>query len=236
MTDWWTKREDGNGALDLGTFVRGSAHEFANPLNAIGMQAELAKSLFGRDEHARALEAIERLLVNCALCGRLLQSFRRFGAGLRALPGERASVREIVNSAIEMATFERRTLPAVEVEEADLWTFGDKLALGRALAELLFNAAEAQAHTVRISMRREGPSIIVDVVDDGMGVAPDLRDKITQPFFSTRRNEGKAGLGLNLVQEVLSTNGGALQINATSAKGTGTCMRLRLSPYEACTA
>ena len=234
MTDWWKKHDDGHRALDVGAFVRGSAHEFANPLNAIVMHAELAKSLFSRNEQARALEALERLLANCAGCGRLLQSFRRFGSGLHARPGERASVREIVDSAIELATSERPSLPPVEVEDADLWTFGDKQALGRALAELLFNAAEAQAKTVRISIRREGASIIVDVIDDGTGVAADLRDKITQPFFSTRRHEGKAGLGLSLVQEVLSTNGGALQIDGvTGQKDSGLCVRLRLSPYEA---
>jgi signal transduction histidine kinase len=235
MTEWWKQSSDeATRALDLGVFVRGSAHEFANPLNAIAMHAELAKSLFNRNEQARAIEAIERLLSSCALCGRLLQGFRRFGAGLDPHPGERASVRDIVNSAVELASAERQPFPPVEVEEVDLWTFGDKRALGRALAELLFNAAEADARIIRISIRREGASIVVDVIDDGTGVAADLRDKITQPFFSTRRHEGKAGLGLSLVQEVLSSNGGALQIDKPLAeKNSGMCVSLRLSPCEA---
>lgn len=227
MIDRDTKTEP-SAAIDLGAFVRGSAHEFANPLNAITMHAELAKSLFARDLPARAAEAIDRLLANCTTCGQLLQSFRRFGAGLRAQPSERASVRAIVDAAVSIAAAERSRPPAVQIEGADLWTHVDRQALERALAELLFNAADAQADTVRISIRQEGSDVVIDFADNGIGIKPELRGKMTDAFFSTHRNLGNAGLGLNLLQEVLNANGGALHVGSQAADARGMCMRVHL--------
>ncbi|HEX6832946.1 MAG TPA: HAMP domain-containing sensor histidine kinase [Rudaea sp.] len=229
MNDARTKSAE-TAAIDLGAFVRGSAHEFANPLNAIVMYAELARTLFQRQEAQRATEALERLIANCGTCATLLQSFRRFGAGLNALPPERVPLRNLVDSAVTLVVAERSPFPAVAVEGGDLWIEADRRALERALAELLFNAAEAQAASIRIAMRREDASVFLDVIDDGTGIPPDMRDKVIQPFFSTRRHEGKAGLGLNLVQEVLRTNGGALHVDAPVQNARGACMRMRLSP------
>ena len=63
-------------ALELGEFVRGLAHDIANPLNAMAMNAELTRVLLERGDSAAARDALDRLLSDTARCGRLVQSFR----------------------------------------------------------------------------------------------------------------------------------------------------------------
>ncbi len=89
--------------LDLGAFVRDLAHDIANPLNAISMNAELARLLLDRDQTARAREAIGRLLEDCARCGRFIQGIQRFGSGLHAHAHEAISARTLVSSAMQLA-------------------------------------------------------------------------------------------------------------------------------------
>lgn len=220
-------------AMPLAVYVRGSAHEFANPLNAITMYAELVKSLLAREEPTRAIEMLDRLLASCAQCGKLVHGFRRFGAGLATGESEQVSIQSVIAAAIEQASSERTTFPKIEMSKSDHFTYVDKNALQCAIVELLFNACEANAGLIRISIAKQGNQIIVDFHDDGTGVAPEIRHKIVEPFFSTYRQNGQAGLGLNLVQQILNANGGTLQIPAASANPDGTCMRMRLKTCEA---
>src|SRR5664279_3911410 len=106
-------------ALDLGSFVRGAAHDIANPLNAIAMNAELVKLLLERDQPARAREALDRLLEDCARCGRLIQGLQRFGSGLHAGPRRIVAVGALIDAAIVLVKEERAVAPAFHCNAVD---------------------------------------------------------------------------------------------------------------------
>ncbi|MDR3386070.1 MAG: HAMP domain-containing sensor histidine kinase [Rudaea sp.] len=214
-------------ALDLGEFVRGLAHDIANPLNAIAMNAELAKLLLEREQPERAREVLDRLLADCARCGRWIQGVQRFGSGLHAHPRETISVRVLVDAAIKLAGQERiGDLPAVCVDGVDAPVLVDRPALERAIAGLLHNAAEADAGKIQIQMRGEGDRVLIDIRDDGGGIAPELRARVAESFYSTRRGTGGSGLGLTLACELLRAHGGELDISENMPRGT--CIGLRL--------
>ena len=214
-------------ALDLGAFVRGLAHDIANPLNAIAMNAELAKMLLDRDQSTRASEVIDRLIADCARCGRVIQGIQRFGSGLYAHPHESISARTLVDMAIKLAGQERVAgLPAVRVDGIDAPVLVDRPALERAIAGLLHNAAEAKADTIQIQVRGDGDWLLIDIRDDGAGIPAESRSKVAEPFYSTRRSEGGSGLGLTLARELLRAHGGELDIAANTPRGT--CIELRL--------
>jgi signal transduction histidine kinase len=214
-------------ALDLGAFVRGAAHDFANPLNAIAMNAELVKMLLEREQPARAREALDRLLEDCARCGRLIQGMQRFGSGLHAGPHRTIAVRALIDGAIELVVQERAaTLPAFHCDGTPASVCVDSPALERAIASVLHNAAEAQADTIQIFTHDEDSAVVIAIRDNGTGIAADAHDKVAEPFYTTRRTHGHSGLGLTLVRELMRTHGGKLSIVANSPHGT--CVELRL--------
>jgi signal transduction histidine kinase len=121
--------------------------------------------------------------------------------------------------------------PAVEIVGSAATLPVDRVALARAFAELLPNSVEAGAASVRVVVGEGDGDVTVDFFDDGAGIAPQLSDKVMQPFFSTRRNEGNAGLGLTLAQELVRVNGGKVEVGAGGVHGA--CMRVRFAPSPA---
>ena len=105
--------------------------------------------------------------------------------------------------------------------------------LGQVLVNLLSNAADAVAGSphprVALRVRREGMMAMVEVEDTGPGVPEEMREKIFQPFFSTKGDAGN-GLGLWISSEIARVHGGTLSVQKGSWGGA--LFRLAL-PIEA---
>lgn len=116
-----------------------------------------------------------------------------------------------------------RTLPAVPAHPAELnqvWT------------NLLDNAAAALdgRGTVTVRTRREGNEAVVEVADDGPGIAPEVLPRIFEAFFTTKPVGSGSGLGLDSVQRIVQRRHGG-RVDVDSAPGAGTVFRVRL-PLE----
>jgi signal transduction histidine kinase len=214
--------------FDLAAFTRGLAHELGNPLHSISLNAEATKLLIGRNDAQAAVERLAALVADCARCGRLLQGIRRFGSGIRPDHEDRGrvTVAELADAARFLLVEEGLGAPAVEVAGSNVTLVVDRAALARALVELLRNSVEAGSASVRIVVGEADGFVVVDFTDDGAGIPEQLRGKVMLPFFSTRRNEGNAGLGLTLAEELVRANGGALSVAGGAERGA--CIRLRL--------
>jgi len=223
-----TEQSSRDSAFDLASFTRGLAHELANPLNALSMNAEVVRMLIERNEGSRAKERLAALIADCARCGRILHGIRRFGTGMSLGDADRRSttIGDLVNAACDQLRQEG-PVPPIELYGAQTCLTVDGEALTRAFAELLRNCLEAGARSVRIEVGRHETGIRVDFIDDGSGIPAALQGKVLEPFFSTRRNDGNAGLGLTVVQKLLHACGGSLAI--TGGHEGGTCVRVELA-------
>jgi two-component system sensor histidine kinase ChvG len=90
---------------------------------------------------------------------------------------------------------------------------------------LLQNSRQAGAARVDVTARRAADEVILEVTDDGPGVAPADRDRVFEPFFTSRRAEGGTGLGLSIARSLLAASGGRLELAASSQ---GACFQIRL--------
>lgn len=217
--------------MDIGEFVRGMAHEIANPFNAISMNVELVKYLLERNQTARAREVLDRLMAECVRCGRLLQGMQRFGSALHAQERTVLDLRQQIDSAIDLAQEEigdKQAAIVVTQADSDIKIFADAPALECALTGLLHNAVEAGARKVQIDIRVDVDQAVIEFGDDGSGIPEDIRPRVTEPFFSTRRREGSCGLGLTLVRDLAAQHGGSLTIAADQVQGALVSLRLPL--------
>jgi signal transduction histidine kinase len=96
------------------------------------------------------------------------------------------------------------------------------------LINILGNAADAMTTggTLRITSRPDagGSTVILDVCDDGVGIDPTIRDRVFDPFVSTKRDG--VGLGLVNAKAVVESHGGSIALFAASPKGT--CARITM--------
>lgn len=208
--------------LELGEFVRGLAHDIANPLNAMAMNAELVRVLLDRGDDAAARDALQRLLADCARCGKLVQSFQRFGAALQPAAHTTVAAGDLLQAAISQA---RGELPDAGVEfrisgATDLELDVDVPALERAFAGILRNAAEAGATTVNVEVAGAAAGVRITIADNGGGIEARWRERVTEPFFTTKRPQGASGLGLTLAQEIMRRHSGALDFRSDVGHGS----------------
>ena len=117
---------------------------------------------------------------------------------------------------------------------------GDRAQLEQVVMNLCVNAAEAIAEAGRggrlvIRTRSEHTgsedALVLEVADDGPGIPRELRERVFEPYFTTKTPERGTGLGLATVFGIVEAHGGAIEI-ADGLDGRGTTMRVRLPAAE----
>jgi signal transduction histidine kinase len=126
---------------------------------------------------------------------------------------------------VQVMTRLDETLPPLRGEEA---------ALQRVFINLLTNAVDAMEHggTVTITMRAAAPAdsvhpgALVEIIDTGGGIAPELLPRIFDLFVTTKASGKGTGLGLAVCQEIVRAHGGAIEVQ--NQVGQGVCVRVLL--------
>jgi CheY-like chemotaxis protein len=123
-------------------------------------------------------------------------------------------------------TTDFRPVPPVLANEAKL---------GQVFLNLLINAAQAlppghpEDNDIHLCTFTDAGRAVVEVTDTGPGVPPELRDRIFDPFFSTKRIGEGTGLGLSICRNIVSAAGGQISVHAP-ASGRGATFRVVLPP------
>jgi len=112
---------------------------------------------------------------------------------------------------------------AFEPERETLAAAGDRTAIERAVTNLVQNAIEHGGRAGKITLRVVAPAVI-EVEDEGGGVPQGERERIFEPFYRVRPKDHGAGLGLNLVQEIMQLHGGHIEV--ADGHSGGACFRL----------
>ena len=119
----------------------------------------------------------------------------------------------------------------VDSPEALPKVFGNPRRIQQVIVNLVLNACEAlpdrsKAIAVRLSHDAAAGMVILQVEDEGIGIAPEHLDHVTDPFFTTKRDIGGTGLGLAVSAGIVKAHGGGLELR--SAPGRGTTARMAL--------
>jgi two-component system nitrogen regulation sensor histidine kinase NtrY len=151
---------------------------------------------------------------------RLVDEFSRF-ARMPSLAPKPTDLHRLLDGAVALygethpeVTLRTAFAPDLPVLEAD----GDQLK--RALLNLLDNAVEAGATHVHLGTRwdRGAGRVEIVVADDGPGIAPEVRDKLFLPYFSTKTTG--MGLGLPIVHQIVTDHGGHIRVEDNRPKGS----------------
>lgn len=224
----------------LGELVAGVAHEINNPLAFATSHLTTARQSL--DTVAPIVEASPSPEVKAAWT-KALHRLREMGAGL-------GRISELV---LQLRTFsrldegQRKSIDVRECLESVLMILGHRLGdrisvtlelngpehiecypgpLNSAVLNLVSNAIDAIVETgsivVKTSLR--GDWFLLSVVDDGSGIPDDLKERVIEPFFTTKPVGKGTGLGLSITYSIAKRHGGHLEID--SALGRGTTMTL----------
>jgi signal transduction histidine kinase/CheY-like chemotaxis protein len=209
-------------------------HELRNPLAAIATATELLLRRPADPERLAAIIARQALKL-----GRLVDDMlevSRVESGKIVLRRSVLDLRGCVERSVEAtaASAERAGLTVrVELPPERLDVDGDAFRLEQVLANLLANAVKytPAGGTVTVALERAGDTAVLRVTDTGVGIDPAHLEKIFEPFAqvstSLDRSQGGLGLGLALVQGLVSLHGGAV-VARSAGPGRGTEVEVRL--------
>ena len=200
------------------------AHEIKNTLNGLGMAVELIAEDPGNVNRVARLRP--QVTGEIARLRDVVDSLLSFSRSPRVELGSADLVPVIQEARALLADLaqDRGTAVIVEVPP-ELPLYCDRHKMKGVLVNLLKNAVEA-ARQVRISATIDGAEVVIEVADDGPGLADEVRKHLFEPFFTTKPNG--TGLGLPTSQRYVEAHGGTLEAAAAPSPLGGALFRVRL--------
>jgi signal transduction histidine kinase len=213
----------------VGRLASGIAHEMGNQLSLLAFTDLLAER-YGGDAEGKKL--IDPVIAVRKRLGSMLGTLRDYvrGAGAASYARDTQPLTPVVDEAIDILRFD----PARKGREITRspWDPTVTASVNRekilqVVINLLRNAFQAtrEGGHIRAGVSRQGDRAVVEIADDGVGIAPADLERIWEPFFTTKGDTG-TGLGLGISRRILEEHGGTLR--AASHPGEGATFTIEL--------
>jgi len=222
--------------------ARRIAHEIKNPLTPIQLSAERLRRKYSKsiiEDPAVFEQCTETIVRQVDDIKRMVDEFSRFARMPKAVVAD-----EDVADTVRQGVFLLRVAHPdidfdVELEAESMPARFDRRLISQALTNIVKNATEAiaavppgelQRGRIIVRAQRDGKEVVVDVIDNGIGLPRENRARLLEPYVTTR--EKGTGLGLAIVGRILEEHGGRLELRDASEKvagARGAWMQLRFS-------
>ena len=225
--------------------ARRIAHEIKNPLTPIQLSAERLRRKYGhaiKEDKAVFEQCTDTIVRQVDDIKRMVDEFSRFAR----MPKPVIAAEDVAETVRQVVFMMRVGHPDVDmdVEAADeaIPARFDRRLISQALTNIVKNAAEAIGAVpaadrgrgrILVRVAREAGDILIDVIDNGTGLPKENRNRLLEPYVTTR--EKGTGLGLAIVGKILEEHGGKLELfdaPDVAKGGRGAWMRLKFAAAE----
>ncbi|TMQ65308.1 MAG: HAMP domain-containing protein [Candidatus Eisenbacteria bacterium] len=208
--------------------ARRLAHEFKNLLTPMSLSLHRLRRRAGavpENERVAVDESLKALSQSVDQMARLAEQFSQY-ARLPEPRFERIDLGEVTRAAV--ALHEHEGITIVVMGDDPTPVRGDGLLLSRAIHNLVLNACEASepGATVELRVTARGGEAMVEVLDRGSGLDPEVEPRLFEPYVSTKRRG--SGLGLSLARDIAGQHRGTVRLENREGGGAQALLRLPL--------
>jgi two-component system, NtrC family, nitrogen regulation sensor histidine kinase NtrY len=226
--------------------ARRIAHEIKNPLTPIQLSAERLRRKYAsmiKDDGGIFQQCTDTIVRQVDDIKRMVDEFSRFAR----MPKPVMAQEDVADAVRQVVFLQRVGNPDmdidVEIAEDPMPARFDRRLISQALTNIIKNATEAinavppsdlGRGRIRVWAGREGGDIVIDIVDNGIGLPKENRRRLLEPYVTTR--EKGTGLGLAIVGRILEEHGGRIELGDAADKipgQRGAWMRLRFAAESA---
>ena len=226
--------------------ARRIAHEIKNPLTPIQLSAERLRRKYAgviKEDGGIFQQCTDTIVRQVDDIKRMVDEFSRFAR----MPKPVMTAEDVADT-VRQVVFLQRVGNAdigidLEIAEDPMPARFDRRLISQALTNIIKNASEAIAAVppqelgrgrIRVWAGREGNDIVIDVIDNGIGLPKENRSRLLEPYVTTR--DKGTGLGLAIVGRILEEHGGRIELRDAADKipgQRGAWMRLRFAAETA---
>jgi signal transduction histidine kinase len=210
-----TKLELMNRLSALGVMAGGIAHELNTPLNSIIVLTGLLQS-----ELPEQSEDINTIKAEAVRCVDIIKNLRRLAPdNLTEGSPERVNLKKLIETTVEHLDFRDGISLKLNLQDAE--TIGYPTLLQQMLINLIQNAIDAveKDGTITVGLTDRGETVHMSVADTGNGIEKSRRERIFDPFHTTKSPEKGMGLGLALVQQIVKKHSGEITLRSDIGSG-----------------
>lgn len=212
----------------IGTLTSGIAHELNNPINNINMTAEYIMLNYEELKDQEKKELLEDIVAQGDRASNTVKDLLVF-TRLKTHGKEEIEITSAINNTLRLLK-NQLVIQNIKLEQnypAELpLVYGNKHNLQQVFMNLLTNALHAMPSggILQIRIRKEDKEgkdfIVIDVIDNGIGIKRENIQKIFEPFFTTKEVEKGTGLGLAVTFSIIRKHGGTLTVESEEGKET----------------
>jgi two-component system nitrogen regulation sensor histidine kinase NtrY len=230
--------------------ARRIAHEIKNPLTPIQLSAERLRRKFGKvitEDRVIFDQCTDTIVRQVDDIRKMVDEFSKFAR----MPKPVIEGEDVADAVRQTVFLMRVGSPDIDIEvdikQEPMHANFDRRLISQGLTNIIKNATEAigavpageiERGRIDVVAAREGDDIVIDVVDNGVGLPKESRARLLEPYVTTR--EKGTGLGLAIVGRVLEDHGGRIELNDASvlrpgSRGAWVRMRFAVSGHAAST-
>lgn len=223
---------------NLGSATSMIAHEINNLLTPLASYAALAAK--NSEDKQLVTKVLEKTVRNCERASKIMTSMLALANG-QSQDIEDAKVQDLIDEVFTSLCrdFQKDSITVVKEVPEGLSIACVPVQIQQVLMNLVLNARDAMlpgGGILRIAAGENGRHVTLEVSDTGKGISPSNRQKIFQPFFTTKAGEDCAttysgsGVGLSFCKRVVDGHGGDISVTSTPGAGSTFHVRLPKSP------
>ena len=217
----------------IGRLTAGVGHEVKNPINAIVVHLELLRNKLGGSDN-KAMRHLEVIESEIQRLDRVVQTLVDFSRPVE-LQLKEQDLRRVVSAVLMLASADLETRdvhvqsdlpdhPVLAKVDADL--------LKQALLNVVLNGAQAMAEGGKLEVRlaEDGRMALLSIHDQGSGISPEIRDKIFDLYFTTKKDG--SGIGLAMTYRIVELHNGSIEVKSDPNIGTTFILRFPLNSVQ----
>jgi two-component system NtrC family sensor kinase len=219
----------------LGKLAAGVAHEINNPLTGILTNSSLLLEDLGKEDPRREdIEVIVKETIRCREIVKRLLDFAKQTKPQKKLTNVNSLIENIILLVRNQASFRNIVIEKhLDPEIPELLSDPDQIQ--QVFVNIILNAAEAMMKggtlTIASSLSKNGEFILTRFADTGPGIPEEHRERIFDPFYTTK--EHGTGLGLSISYGIVEQHGGTISVESVAEKGSVFIVQLPVKTTEA---
>jgi len=217
----------------LGEMAAGVAHEINNPLMILNSILFIIQKLILSKKYEQIPEKLDKIQNTISRIGRIVQGLRMFARDGTNDPMVPTDITLVIKESLELCSenlkYKNVKIAFEKNSSEDIIVDGRATQISQVVLNLISNAKDAVENLpekwIKIELEKSDHQVLIKIIDSGKGLPTEVRDRLFQPFFTTKEHGQGTGLGLSISSGIIQNHNGSIYLDS---KNPNTCFVISL--------